>query len=117
MSKVGKNKISATQENILIGNRLRLAREKAGLTKAEVAKLLGVEASRVINLEFGRRGMQSGTLLRVCRAYNISPNEALAFEDIGEDKAKIVNMFNSLNETNKDILITVAKVLLKSEGE
>ena len=59
-------------EDIL--ERLRLAREQAGLSQGQVAKLLGMESPATIShYESGLRGLHVEMLLKLCEIYDVAP--------------------------------------------
>ncbi len=57
-------------------NRVRWARERAGITQAELARRAGLERSNLALVESGRRVPSVTTLLRVARALGV-PVDAL----------------------------------------
>lgn len=71
-----------------IGERLRAARRKRGITQEELASILGTNQSQVSNVERGDRGLTIQQLVKICRALRISPVEIL-----GETKETKENGF------------------------
>lgn len=60
--------------NSTIGQRLRIARKKRGVTQPELAKKVGVTKSSVSQWETGlTKNMDSGNLLGICRSLKIRP--------------------------------------------
>lgn len=55
-----------------LANRLRIAREKAGLSQAALAKLIGSGQSTIGSIENGRN-QGSGKLLQIARVLSVSP--------------------------------------------
>jgi transcriptional regulator with XRE-family HTH domain len=54
-----------------IANRLRAAREQAGLSQGQVAKLMGVQRPTVSEIEAGRRKVAAEELIRLATMYNV----------------------------------------------
>lgn len=71
-----------------IGDRLRGARRKRGVTQEKLASILGTNQSHVSNVERGDRGLTIQQLVKICRALRISPVEIL-----GETKETKENGF------------------------
>jgi transcriptional regulator with XRE-family HTH domain len=55
-----------------IGDRLRLAREMAGLSQAQVAKMLDLHRPSISEMEAGRRKISSDELITISQIYNVS---------------------------------------------
>lgn len=60
-----------------IGNRLLSFRKRAGLTQAEVAEAAGLSDRTYADIERGTVNMRVETLLHICDALHISPDEVL----------------------------------------
>lgn len=78
------DRISVTKK--AIGARLRLAREQAGLSQAQAARLMGLHRPSVSETEAGRRNVTAEELSRFARLYDVrldwlacvdDPNESL----------------------------------------
>jgi transcriptional regulator with XRE-family HTH domain len=57
---------------LAIATRLRAAREEAGLSQGQVAKLLGLPRPSISELEAGRRRVSAEELTRLAEIYNVS---------------------------------------------
>lgn len=62
---------------IFIGDRLRQAREKMGLTQEELAYFFRFNVGAVSHWECGRREPSLSNLVRLCHALEIDPNQLL----------------------------------------
>ncbi len=58
-------------ERAAIGTRLRLAREMAGLSQAQVAKMLSLHRPSVSEMEAGRRKVSAEELCKLAEIYNV----------------------------------------------
>lgn len=60
-----------SEDRKIIASRLRTAREMAGLSQAQVAKLLGLHRPSVSEMEAGRRRVSADELTRLAEIYSI----------------------------------------------
>lgn len=63
-----------------IGNKLLSARKHLGLTQAEVAEIAGLSDRTYADIERGTVNMRLETILRICKALQITPDQALTEE-------------------------------------
>lgn len=63
-----------------IGNLLLKYRKKAGLTQAELAEKAQISDRTYADIERGFSNMRVDTLLNICHALNITPNDILLRE-------------------------------------
>lgn len=63
-----------------IGNKLLYIRKKAGLTQAEAAEKAGLSDRTYADIERGTVNMRIETILRICHALKITPDEILTEE-------------------------------------
>ena len=66
-----------------IASRLRLAREQAGVSQGQVAKLLGLHRPSVSEMEAGRRNVTAAEMSRLAHIYGVGMSW-LACEDTEE---------------------------------
>jgi transcriptional regulator with XRE-family HTH domain len=60
-----------------LGENLREARKKLGLTQEQVAERSGVQAGEVSRIEAGKRDPQVSTVLKLARAVEVRPGQLL----------------------------------------
>lgn len=60
-----------TTTNTEFGDRYRTARESAGLTQGQAAKLLGLHRPSISEMEAGRRKVSADELLQLARIYGV----------------------------------------------
>ena len=58
--------------NVLLGNNIRIAREKAGLTQTQFGQIMSLDAKNVSDIERGVTGITISTLKRICEKLPIS---------------------------------------------
>lgn len=61
----------------VIGNMLLSVRKRAGMTQAEVAEAAGLSDRTYADIERGTVNMRLETLLRICQALHVTPDELL----------------------------------------
>ena len=72
--------------NIQIGNPIRIARERAGLTQEQFGELVSVGAKNVFDIERGVVGVTVATLKRICGKLSIS-SDLILFGDTDKNDA------------------------------
>ncbi len=63
--------------NIEIGNRVKVQRERAGLTQEKFAELLGMGTKSISSIERGVVGISLTTMQKICTVLSISADELL----------------------------------------
>lgn len=79
--------------NIQVGNAIRIARERAGLTQEQFGELVDLGTKNVSDVERGVTGITISTLKRICESLNISSDELL-FADL--EKTNVAFLFERL---------------------
>ncbi len=73
-----------------IAQRLRMARDLAGLSQSQVAGILGLPRPSISEIEAGRRKVSAGELSRLSEIYDVSINWLTCVEDESDsNKARI----------------------------
>jgi transcriptional regulator with XRE-family HTH domain len=108
-----------------LGDAARAARERLGLTQAEVAGLMDLSPVVYNRLERGRMLPSVPTLVLLCETLRVSPAELLGFprpaaprkavatEEDPPSLSQLINLARKLDDTDRQALITVAKALLR----
>ena len=65
----------------VIGNKLFSFRKRKGMTQAEVAEAAGLSDRTYADIERGTVNMRIETILKICDALHITPNEVLVEEN------------------------------------
>jgi transcriptional regulator with XRE-family HTH domain len=92
------------EKNKAIGGRLRMAREQAGLSQGQVAKMLNLHRPSVTETEAGRRKASPQELAEYARIYGVSIDW-------------LVNVDTDENDTKRDKLQLVARKLANLKKE
>ena len=103
-----------TADRTVLAERLRVARKQAGLTQAQVARLLDIHRPTVSEIEAGRRNVTAGELNQFAEIYEVSMawlsgSEA---EDLGVS-AKVALAARGLANLRDEDLDTVLKLIAK----
>lgn len=93
-----------------IANRLRIAREHAGLSQGQVAKLFGYQRPTISEIEAGRRRVSAEELAKFCELYDVSISWA-ATEQAEVPNPKVELAARELAKLKKDDLDTVMNLL------
>ncbi len=99
-----------------IGNKLLDIRKKKGFTQAEVAEKSGLSDRTYADIERGSVNMRTETILRICKALHITPDEILT-EDNLSISAKQEELWQQLNECSpkdRETALNLLAVYLQS---
>ena len=95
-----------------MGERLRSARENAGLYQERLAELIGVTSGRVIsNWEKNIARPDADKMVRLCSVLDISPSYLLGYEHGNEylapEEQSVLRKFRELDAHGRDLVSTV----------
>lgn len=98
--------------------RLRLAREQAGLSQGQVARLMAVHRPTISEIEAGRRRVQAEELTEFAKHYHVSVRWLLGQEG-GEDlhEAKVRLAARELAKLKSEDLDRVMNLLASLRGD
>ena len=99
-----------------IGNRLLAIRRRQGLTQAEVAEAAGLADRTYADIERGTVNMRLETILRICQALHITPDEILTQERsaIAVRQEELLARLNACSEKDRDTALLLLEVYLRS---
>ena len=80
-----------------IGSRIREKRKRLNLSQEKFAELIDLSPQFLAEIETGRKGMSSMTLLKICNGLCVSADYILTGNS-GGDTSEIINMLSSLSE-------------------
>ncbi len=75
--------------NIQIGNAVRMARERAGLTQEQFGELVSLGTKNVSDIERGVAGITVSTLKRICEKLSIS-SDSILFADSEKNNVQML---------------------------
>lgn len=95
-----------------IGARIRLAREMAGLSQGQVAKLIGLHRPSVTEIEAGNRRVSTDELEQFARHFDVTTSWLLGEEEETElHKARLQLAARELEKLKPEDLDRLLKVL------
>ena len=103
----------------LIGNKLLAIRKKVGMTQAEVAEAAGVSDRTYADIERGTVNMRVETILRICEALHITPDEILTESEttMTARQEEILARLNACTPKDKETALRLLSVYLQSLAE
>lgn len=87
-----------------IASRLKVARERAGLTQGQVAKKLGLHRPSVSEVEAGRRGVSAEELAAMAKLYEVSVDWLTGTEEPNPDRDRLELAARELSKLKKEDL-------------
>ena len=100
----------------VIGNKLLAIRKRAGLTQMEVAEAAGLSNRTYADIERGTVNMRIETILRICDALHITPDEILTGEEsaIGRRQEELIARLNACSEKDRNTALQILDIYLRS---
>lgn len=99
----------------LIGNRLYEIRNKKLLSRLEVAEKAELSDRTYADIERGNTNMRIDTLLKICAALNITPNDILITEnDIVVTESYIADTIKNCTNSEKETALKLLSVYIDS---
>jgi len=102
-----------------IAARLRAAREQAGLSQGQAAKMVGLHRPAITEIEAGRRSVSAEELAALADAYGVDTNwlvEAEKADPVRDRMELAARELGKLNSEDLDRLLHLLSTL-KREGE
>ena len=103
-------------DTIQIGNKLLQFRKKSGLTQAEVAEAAGLSDRTYADIERGTVNMRVETVLRICQALHVSPNEILTDDDtsLALQESELLERLARCTTRERETALSLLAVYLQS---
>ena len=102
-----------------IGNKLLAIRKRMGMTQVEVAEAAGLSSRTYADIERGTVNMRVETILRICEALHITPDEILTQSntELTAQEEEILERLNACNSKDKETALRLLNVYLQSLSE
>lgn len=104
-------------ENIIYGKTLQEIRKNNHLTQEQVSQITGLETKYISQIECGITRGTIDTMLKFCRAYDVTPNDVLCrlMDDSKSnlETNEIQRKLSKLNKMEKKIVLSIIDTLLK----
>jgi transcriptional regulator with XRE-family HTH domain len=98
----------------LMKNRIRELRERAGLSQAQLAELVGTTQAQIARLEKGERRLTVDWMARIARALMLRPSDLLpnaAVADVDAKEVELLANFRAMSEPGRTTLIDLSRLL------
>lgn len=102
-----------------IGNKLFTIRKRTGMTQLEVAEEAGLSDRTYADIERGTVNMRIETILRICQALHITPDEILTARDSDTtaQEEDILARLHTCSPKDKQTALHLLDVYLRSLSE
>ena len=102
-----------------IGNKLLAIRKRTGMTQVEVAEAAGLSSRTYADIERGTVNMRVETILHICEALHITPDEILTQSntELTVQEEEILARLNACNSKDKETALRLLNVYLQSLSE
>ena len=98
-----------------IGNKLLAIRKRLGMTQAEVAEAAGLSGRTYADIERGTVNMRIETILHICDALHITPDEIFTEEArLPLRQSELFERLSACSEKDRDTALRILEVYLKS---
>jgi transcriptional regulator with XRE-family HTH domain len=98
-----------------IGERLRQAREAAGVSQGQVAKLMGLHRPAITDVENEARKVSAGELARFAELYHVSPEWIMGEKPTAQEKVKLAaRKLQGLKEADLETVMRIIDSFRKS---
>ena len=98
-----------------IGNKLHAIRKRNGLTQAEVAEKAGLSDRTYADIERGSVAMRVDSLLKICTALHITPDDVLVSDETAPiTEQDVLDAVRVCSNTEKETALKLLAVYLDS---
>ena len=99
-----------------IGNKLFYIRKKKGLTQAEVAEKANLSDRAYADIERGTSNMRAETLIGICKALHITPDEVFVDADspVLLNQEEILKRLSACSAKEKETALSLLDIYLRS---
>jgi len=113
--------MSQTDKKAIIANRVREARKMAGLSQAQVAKMLDIHRPSVSEIEAGNRSISAQEMAKLAEIFDVSASwlmgEGIEKVDVHDNKLQLAaRELQKLKPEDLDRLLTIL-ASMRSGGE
>lgn len=99
-----------------IGNKLLAFRKRNGMTQMEVAEAAGLSGRTYADIERGTVNMRVETILRICDALHITPDEVLTRDELelSVQQEEVLSRLSSCSPKDRETALRLLAVYLES---
>ena len=102
---------------VLIGERIKFWRQQRKLTQERLAEMVALTTGFISLIETGKKRASLETLLSICHALNITPNDLLVENQIIQDtdyNTEFSEFTVKLNESERNLVFEITKAVCKT---
>lgn len=114
-------KVVENQDIIEMGNNIQKIRKKNGISQSVLAEKIDVAGNSIYRMEGATTVMGVDKLINIADALNTSPMDILPVrfqrerKSFTQEKAEQLQIWNDLNEGNRNIVLTMMRMLLTEQ--
>lgn len=99
-----------------IGNKLLAVRRRMGMTQMEVAEAAGLSDRTYADIERGSVNMRIETILRICNALHITPDEILTEDNssLSVRQNELIERLNACSQKERETALRLLEVYMQS---
>lgn len=99
-----------------IGNKLLVIRKRSGMTQMEVAEAAELSNRAYADIERGSSNMRVDTIIKICNALHITPDEILTSttSEVTARQDELMKRLNACSPKDKETALQLLSVFLKS---
>lgn len=90
------------------GQRIKLLRVEKGMSRKELAELLGVSPSTIGMYEQGRRNPDGNKIVKLCEVFSVSSDSLLGVSELPKDATDIIREMSDRIRSDKGITLNGA---------
>lgn len=111
--------MSENDDRLKIAERIRSARQLAGLSQGQVAKMLGLHRPSVSEIEAGKRNVSATELAQMAEIFDVSMNYLMAQapDTLSPDDPRLQLAARELAKLPPDALTSLMKALAAVQGD
>ena len=100
----------------IIGNNIRRIRKLQHMTQPQLAEAVNLSTQHVAHVESGTTTLSLASLLSICDALNVTPNDifcGLYSDGDGGNSKLLYDSINSLTEDDQKLILDIASLMTK----
>jgi len=100
--------------HVQIGSRVRELREKQGMSRTEVADMLGLTTDHYGNIERGIKRLRLESIIELCALFHVSLDNIILGTEKEEllNQDALVNFYAMFTDNERKLLLSVCKLIL-----
>ena len=99
--------------NVEIGSRVKKSREAASLTQERMAETIGVSVQYISDMERGKVGASTATIVKICNTLNVSADYILMGRNETGDPTNIDVRLQNLSGIQRDTIERIVNLAIQ----